>query len=476
MTASPASPPSNASAGLPPGLLLVGRYEVVAPIASGGMSTVYRGFDRSLGRPVAIKIMSSRLSADPTFARRFEREARSMAGLNHPGLVSVHDHGTDRGHAYLVMELVDGGTLRDVLRAKGQLMLPEAFAFLDAILQPLAHAHAAGLIHRDIKPENVLVSSMGVVKLTDFGLVRSAFTQTLMTGDMILGTVPYMAPEQIAAGTADTRTDVYSVGIVAFEMLTGAPPFSGDNAMSVAYQHVHSDVPTVSSRRPGAPESVDDLIRDATRREPDDRPGDASALHALVLQTGQELDIPLVQIAGPVGPSRRQPLAPLVRRSAGPNGHSRSWSWAADGASAIIHTDMAPAFRACALWRGEAIGHWPQTHDQDWTRRCDCHGVPLGGHRLRHGSAGRRIRRPVDQHDHSRSHPDGVDYDDIDNRATDDGQEDRDSFGGAVNTSDRSLIRRLGVCCLPGFNGGHGRRRMDGRSEPYPRRSSAGIP
>jgi serine/threonine protein kinase len=280
------------------GYLLAARYEIVEPIASGGMSTVYMGFDHRLNRQVAIKIMSGRLTSDPAFVQRFRREARAMAALNHPGLVSVHDHGHDRGHVFLVMELVEGGTLRDVLR-RGPLTLPEVFTLFDAVLQPLEHAHRSGLIHRDIKPENILVSTGGVVKLTDFGLVRTAFTQTLMTGDLLLGTVPYMAPEQIAAGTADTRTDVYAAGIVAFEMLTGHPPFSADNPMSVAYQHVHSDVPSVSSRRPDTPPAVDDLVRAATRREPDDRPADAAALRALVLDTGRALDLTPARIVGP---------------------------------------------------------------------------------------------------------------------------------------------------------------------------------
>lgn len=288
---------------------LAGRYEVMEPIASGGMSTVYRAVDHRLNRRVAVKIMSGRLSSDPTFERRFRREAQAMAGLSHPGLVSVHDHGTDRGRVFLVMELVDGGTLRDVIR-RGPLTLPEVFTLLDAILQPLAHAHRSGLIHRDIKPENILVSTGGVVKLTDFGLVRTAFTQTLMTGDMLLGTVPYMAPEQIAAGTADTRTDVYAAGIVAFEMLTGETPFSGDNPMSVAYRHVHSEVPSVSSRRPDTPAPVDSLVCAATRRDPDERPADAGALRTLVLETGRALELAPARIVGPAAAPARPGTAP----------------------------------------------------------------------------------------------------------------------------------------------------------------------
>ena len=259
MTQHPVAASAEGPTGLPPGLIIAGRYQVVGLLAIGGMSTVYRAFDVRLHRPVAVKVMSPRLSADPTFVRRFEREARATASLNHPGLVAVHDHGVDRQLVFLVMELVDGGTLRDLLRQKGSLSIPQAFAVLGAVVQPLTQAHAAGLVHRDIKPENILVSSTGVVKLADFGLVRTVFTQTLATGDGILGTVPYMAPEQIATGAADTRTDVYALGIVVFEMLTGSPPFAGDNPIAVAYQHVHSDVPALSSRMT-VPKALDDFL------------------------------------------------------------------------------------------------------------------------------------------------------------------------------------------------------------------------
>ena len=231
--------------------------------------------------------------------RRFEREARATASLNHPGLVAVHDHGVDGKLVFLVMELVDGGTLRDLLRQNGSLSIPQAFAVLGAVVQPLTQAHGAGLVHRDIKPENILVSSTGVVKLADFGLVRTVFTETLATGGGILGTVPYMAPEQIATGAADARTDVYALGIVAFEMLTGSPPFAGDNPIAVAYQHVHSDVPALSSRMTGVPTALDDFLRCITSRNPDQRPRDAGALLTLLDKAGRELDVPVVAVAPP---------------------------------------------------------------------------------------------------------------------------------------------------------------------------------
>ncbi|HEY7816329.1 MAG TPA: protein kinase, partial [Nakamurella sp.] len=245
--------------GLASGTVLDGRYRLGAMIARGGMSTVYRGLDTRLDRPVAVKVMSPQYVADPTFLSRFEREARLAASLGHPGVVAVYDQGQDGDLVFLVMELVDGGTLRDLIRERGPLPVPVVLAILDPLLDALGAAHAGGLVHRDVKPENVLISARGAVKIADFGLVRAVGSQTVATGDVILGTVAYLSPEQVATGVSDARTDVYAAGIVAFEMLTGRPPYEGDNPMSVAYQHVHSDVPAPSARAPEVPGLLDDL-------------------------------------------------------------------------------------------------------------------------------------------------------------------------------------------------------------------------
>jgi len=254
--------------GLTSGTVLEGRYRVGAVIARGGMSMVYRGVDLRLDRPVAIKVMSPHYVSDPAFLSRFEREARLAASLGHSGVVAVYDQGRDGDLVFLVMELVDGGTLRDLLREHGSLSVPVTMSVLEPLLAALGAAHAAGLVHRDVKPENVLISSQGAVKIADFGLVRAVSSQTMATGDVILGTVAYLSPEQVAAGAADARSDVYAAGVMAYEMLTGKPPFNGDNPMSVAYQHVHSDVPRPSDNAPGTPEALDELIVAATRRDP----------------------------------------------------------------------------------------------------------------------------------------------------------------------------------------------------------------
>jgi serine/threonine-protein kinase len=284
------------------GIVLEGRYRVGSRLARGGMSTVYRGLDLRLDRPVAIKVMSQEYAADPTFLTRFEREARAAARLDHPGVVAVYDQGRDGDTVFLVMELVDGGTLRDLLRARGVLSVPETLAVLEPLLGALSAAHSAGLVHRDVKPENVLISTRGEVKVADFGLVRAVASTTMATGNVILGTVAYLSPEQVATGSADARSDVYAAGVVGYEMLTGHPPFAGDNAIAVAYQHVHSDVPAVEIEAPGVPVGVAAAIDAATRRDPLARPRDAADFLARLRATRAELGLRLSPAPAPRAP------------------------------------------------------------------------------------------------------------------------------------------------------------------------------
>jgi len=278
------------------GGLLEQRYRVGALVARGGMSTVYRGVDTRLERTVAIKVMDPRFSADPQFVARFEREARSAAKLHHPGVVQVHDQGVDEDRVYLVMELVEGGTLRDLLTARGKLDVPLALTVIEKILSPLAAAHRADLVHRDVKPENVLIGPGGTVKVADFGLVRAVSTAGVTSDTMILGTVAYLSPEQVTTGTTDARSDVYSAGVLLYEMLTGAPPYVGDNAISVAYRHVNDDVPPV----PDVPAEVAELVRRATRKEPFLRPADAESFLSEVETARAKLGIAAVDVPLPV--------------------------------------------------------------------------------------------------------------------------------------------------------------------------------
>jgi serine/threonine-protein kinase len=277
------------------------------------MSTVYQGTDTRLDRPVAIKVMDPGLAGDPAFRARFEREARSAARIDHPSVVDVYDQGEavtgagtglggDGPLLFLVMELVEGGTLRDVLRARGALGVPAAFAVLEQVLAGLAAAHRLGLVHRDVKPENVLISRTGEVKVADFGLVTASARAGASTAGMIMGTVAYLSPEQVATGDADARSDVYAAGIVLYELLTGAPPYSGDTAISVAYRHVNSDVPPPSQIAGEVPPELDRLVLRCTRRDPAARPADAAAMLAELHQVAVALEVP--RVPPPVPPPR----------------------------------------------------------------------------------------------------------------------------------------------------------------------------
>ena len=289
------------------GRSLEGRYRILERIARGGMSTVYAAVDERLDRLVAVKVMSSALSADPAFSDRFAREARAAARLTHLNVVSVYDQGSEQAadgyHVFLVMELVEGRTLRELLRERGRLAPAEAISIMEPVLSALAAAHRAGLVHRDIKPENILLSDDGVVKVADFGLARAVEADAAATRTgLMMGTVAYCAPEQISQGRVDQRSDVYAAGVVLFELLTGSPPYKGESAMNVAYQHVHSRVPAPSSRVKGIPDEIDELVVAATDSDPSGRPADAGALLAEVADVRAELGLPVV----PVPPRNRQ--------------------------------------------------------------------------------------------------------------------------------------------------------------------------
>ncbi|MGH4012589.1 MAG: Stk1 family PASTA domain-containing Ser/Thr kinase [Pseudonocardiaceae bacterium] len=353
------------------GTLLDGRYRVGPVLARGGMSTVYRGTDTRLERPVAIKVMDPRLAADPSFLQRFEREARAAARLHHPGIVGVYDQGMDsRGpsdptgaasHVFLVMELVEGGTLRDLLREHGRLPVPLALTVTGLVLSALAAAHREGLVHRDVKPENVLIGPGGVLKVADFGLVRAAAEAGNNTGDLILGTVAYLSPEQVATGTADPRSDVYATGVLLFEMLTGAPPYTGETALSVAYRHVNDDAPAPGTVGPPVPAPLDDLVVRATRRDPAARPADASAFLFALQQVRAELGI------APVG----VPLPAAAAALAG---------------AATTHPRVATGWTAAAAGARTAVASPPADHGGPrGTRALARTQLPTGGPGTRRG-------------------------------------------------------------------------------------------
>ena len=295
------------------GELIDGRYQLISQIAQGGMASIYLALDTRLDRKVAVKIMHPHLAQDEAFVNRFIREAKAAAALTHPNAVSVQDQGWNTNGVpavFIVMELVEGHTLREYLDESGKFGVAQTLQYLTAILGALAAAHKLGIIHRDIKPENILISNDGRIKIADFGLAHGAPIGSTLTAEssVVLGSVSYLSPEQVQRGVSDSRSDVYSTGILAYELLVGEKPFSGDSPIQIAYMHVNNRVPRVSQHRSDIPKELDDLIYLATSTDPDERPRDAGVFLAAIQdiarsidpkrnQLSLELDIPMQKIS-----------------------------------------------------------------------------------------------------------------------------------------------------------------------------------
>jgi serine/threonine-protein kinase len=269
------------------GQLIAERYLIKAFVASGGMASVYRAEDTVLERVVALKIIHPHLATDRSFVDKFRREAKMAASLSHPNLVNVFDQGTDNQAIFLVMEYVPGINLRDALNDFGSLSPKRALEILEPLTAGLAAAHAAGILHRDLKPENVFLSDNGTVKLGDFGLAREISSHT-QTGSLV-GTAAYLSPELVLRGQADARSDVYSLGVMAFEMLTGKQPYDGDQAVQIAYQHANSNMPAPSALNPEVPELLDEIVLWATARNPNDRPSNAKELLPIISRAKSDI-------------------------------------------------------------------------------------------------------------------------------------------------------------------------------------------
>jgi serine/threonine-protein kinase len=291
------------------GNLIDGRYQLLRQMDAGGMATIYEAIDTRLDRRVAVKIMHAHLAQDEQFVERFIREAKAAAALSHPNIVAVQDQGWNQSGipaVFIVMELVDGHTLREYLNERGKIAVADGIKFLLPVLSALGAAHRLGIVHRDVKPENILVSKEGRIKITDFGLAKGAMIGSTMTAEssVILGSVSYLSPEQVSRGIADSRSDVYSAAITAFEIFTGTKPFEGEEPIQIAFMHVNSRVPRISSLVPEVPNALDDLIFAATSVDPDERPRDCQIFHSQLLAISQalnpaapqmslELDIPI---------------------------------------------------------------------------------------------------------------------------------------------------------------------------------------
>jgi serine/threonine protein kinase len=288
-----------------PGRVLGNRYRLVEPLARGGMATVWIADDPVLSRRVAVKILRVDLAADEATRARFRNEAIAAARLNHPNIVSTYDTGDDDGTAYIVMELIDGTTLRHLIDETGGLPVADVIRIGSEVAEALEAAHRADLVHRDVKPANVLVPSSGTVKVTDFGIAKAAGAAELTRTGTVMGTARYLAPEQVNGRTADARTDVYALGLLLYEMCCGHPPFGGDTDIATAMARLTTSPPSIRAERPDVSQPLDDLVHRCLARDPAKRFASAGAVkHALDIVGG------VVQRAKPAGAARATPSAP----------------------------------------------------------------------------------------------------------------------------------------------------------------------
>ena len=260
------------------GMFLADRYEILEQIGTGGMSDVYKAKCHKLNRYVAIKVLKPEFSQDKTFVSKFRVEAQSAAGLTHPNIVNVYDVGDENGIHYIVMELVEGITLKKYIEKRGRLPYKEAISIAIQVANGMEAAHNHNIVHRDIKPQNIIISKDGKVKVTDFGIAKAASTATINSSAM--GSVHYISPEQARGGYSDQRSDIYSFGITLYEMLTGVVPFDGDTTVAVAVQHIQDEIPAPSTVVEGIPIAIDKIVMKCTQKKTERRYQNASELIA----------------------------------------------------------------------------------------------------------------------------------------------------------------------------------------------------
>ena len=255
------------------------RYEVIRSIGEGGMANVYLGYDTILDRNVAIKILRGDLSGDEKFVRRFQREALSASSLAHPNIVEMYDVGEDDGLYYIVMEYVDGKTLKQLLKKRGNLTLSEAIDIMLQLTDGMAHAHDSYIVHRDLKPQNVMIKDDGQIKITDFGIAMALNSTQLTQTNSVMGSVHYLPPEQASGKGSTIKSDIYSIGIIFYELLSGSLPFRGDNAVEIALKHMRDPLPSLRDENPAIPQSIENIIMRATAKNPKNRYEDTRTMH-----------------------------------------------------------------------------------------------------------------------------------------------------------------------------------------------------
>ena len=255
------------------------RYEIIKSIGEGGMANVYLGYDEILDRNVAIKVLRGDLSNDEKFVRRFQREALSASSLSHPNIVEMYDVGEDNGLYYIVMEYVEGKTLKQLLKKRGTVTLSEAIDIMLQLTDGMAHAHDSYIIHRDLKPQNIMIQDDGQIKITDFGIAMALNSTQLTQTNSVMGSVHYLPPEQASGKGSTTKSDIYSLGIIFYELLTGKLPFKGDNAVEIALKHMRDPLPSLKEDNPNIPQSIENIIMKATAKNPKNRYDDARSMH-----------------------------------------------------------------------------------------------------------------------------------------------------------------------------------------------------
>ena len=255
------------------------RYEIIRSIGEGGMANVYLGYDTILDRNVAIKVLRGDLANDEKFVRRFQREALSACSLAHPNIVEMYDVGEDEGTYYIVMEYVDGKTLKQLLKKRGTLTLSEAIDIMSQLTDGMAHAHDSYIIHRDLKPQNIMIKDDGQIKITDFGIAMALNSTQLTQTNSVMGSVHYLPPEQASGKGCTIKSDIYSMGIIFYELLSGSLPFKGDNAVEIALKHMREPLPSLREDNPSIPQSIENIIRKATAKNPKNRYDSVREMH-----------------------------------------------------------------------------------------------------------------------------------------------------------------------------------------------------